>query len=80
MMQTKIAATKEIAEKHGVKTEADIEKLEERLKGLPDLITVTKNEVADEQLKLKRVSNLITAYESIVEGNYIDNLVRAKRA
>lgn len=79
MTQTKIAAAREIAEKHGVKTEADIENLEKRLKALPDLITSTKNEVADEQLKLKRVSDLITAYEKIVEGNYIDNLIKAHK-
>lgn len=79
MTQTKIAAAREIAEKHGVKTEADIENLEKRLKVLPDLITSVKNEVADEQLKLKRVSDLITAYEKIVEGNYIDNLIRAQK-
>ncbi|MCM1276423.1 MAG: hypothetical protein NC299_13870, partial [Lachnospiraceae bacterium] len=79
MTQTKLAAAREIAEKHGVKTEADIEKLEERLKGLPEIITATKNEVADEQLKLKRVSDLITAYEKIVDGNYIDNLIRAQK-
>ena len=34
---------------------------------------------SEDQLKLKRVSNLITAYEKIVEGNYIDNLIRAQR-
>lgn len=32
-------------------------------------------ELRDDQLKLKRVSDLITAYESIAEKNYIDNLV-----
>ena len=53
--------------------------IEKRLKALPDLITSAKNEVADEQLKLKRVSDLITAYEKIVEGNYIDNLIRAQK-
>jgi len=79
MTQTKIAAAREIAEKHNVKTEADIGNLEKRLKALPDLITSAKNEVADEQLKLKRVSDLITAYEKIVEGNYIDNLIRAQK-
>ncbi len=79
MTQTKIAAAREIAEKHNVKTEADIENLEKRLKALPDLITSANNEVADEQLKLKRVSDLITAYEKIVEGNYIDNLIRAQK-
>lgn len=77
MTQTKIAAAREIAEKHNVKTEADIENLEKRLKALPDLITSAKNEVANEQLKLKRISDLITAYEKIVEGNYIDNLIKA---
>ena len=79
MTQTKIAAAREIAEMHGVKTEADIENLEKRLKALPDLITSAKNEASDEQLKLKRVSDLITAYEKIVEGNYIDNLIRAQK-
>lgn len=79
MAQTKLAAAREIAEKHGVKTEADIDNLEKRLKVLPDLITSAKNEAADEQLKLKRVSDLIAAYEKIVEGNYIDNLIRAQK-
>lgn len=37
-----------------------------------------KSELSDEQLKLKRVSELIVAYESIVEGNYIDNLIKAQ--
>ncbi len=77
--QTKIAAAREIAEKRGIKSEADVENLEKRLKVLPDLITSAKNEVADEQLKLKRVSDLITAYEKIVEGNYIGNLIRAQK-
>ncbi len=38
--------------------------------------TALKSEISDEQLKLKRVSDLICAYEKIVEGNYIDNLVK----
>jgi len=79
MTQIKLAAAKEIAEKHSVKTESDIEDLEKRLKALPELITAAKNEVADEQLNLKRVSDLIMAYEKIVEGNYIDNLIRAQK-
>ena len=78
MTQTKVAAAREIAEKHGVKSEADIEKLEKRLKALPDLITATKSKVAGELLNLKRVSDLITTYEKIVEGNYIDNLIKAQ--
>ena len=32
-----------------------------------------------EKAKLKRVSDLSAAYEKIVEGNYIDNLIRAQR-
>ncbi len=79
MTQTKIAAAREIAEKHGIKSADDIEKLEHRLNTLPDIITSVKNEVADEQLKLKRVSDLITAYEKIVEGNYIDTLIRTQK-
>lgn len=79
MTQTKLVAAREIAEKHEVKTEADIESLEKRLKVLPDLVTSAKNEVADEKLKLKRVSDLIEAYEKTVEGNYIDNLIRAQK-
>lgn len=37
-----------------------------------------KAELSDEQLKLKRVSELIAAYEKIVEGNYIDRLIKAQ--
>ena len=33
--------------------------------------------MSDEQLK--RVSELIAAYEKIVEGNYVDNLVMVHR-
>lgn len=35
-----------------------------------------KAELSDEQLKLKCVSDMITAYEDIVERNYIDKLVQ----
>lgn len=38
-----------------------------------------KDELSDNLVKLKCVSELITAYESIVEGNYIDNLIKAQR-
>lgn len=34
---------------------------------------------AYDRLRFKRVFDPITAYESIVEENYIDNLVRARR-
>ena len=57
----------------------DIAALEKRLKLLPTYISSVKNTVADEQLRLKRISDLIEAYEKIVEGNYIDNLVREQR-
>ena len=49
------------------------------LRELPNFISSIKNEISEEQLKLKRVSNLIAAYEKIVEGNYIDNLIKVQR-
>ena len=79
MTQIKLAAAQEIADKYGVRTEGDISSLEKRLKLLPNYISSIKNEISEEQLKLKRVSDLIDAYEKIVEGNYIDNLIRAQR-
>ncbi len=79
MEQVKLAAAREIADKYGVNSEDDIDGLEKRLKLFPDKIAALKSEISDEQLKLKRVSDLICAYENIVEGNYIDNLIRAQR-
>lgn len=79
MEQVKLAAAREIADKHNVKYEDDIAELEKRLKSLQSEVTSIKAELSDEQLKLKRVSDLITAYEKIVEGNYIDNLIRAQK-
>ncbi len=79
MEEVKQAAAREIAEKYGVKSEDDIAELEKRLRQLPNSVSSIKTEISDEQLKLKRVSDLITTYEKIVEGNYIDNLVRAQR-
>ena len=38
-----------------------------------------KAETTEEQLKLARVKDLISAYEEIVEGNYIDNLIAAQK-
>lgn len=35
--------------------------------------------VANDTAALKRVTDLIRAYESIVEGNYIDNLIKAQQ-
>ncbi len=62
-----------------VKSKDDIAELKKRLRQLPTAVSSIKTEISDEQLKLKRVSDLITAYEKIVEGNYIDNLIRAQR-
>ncbi len=61
MTQTKIAAAREIAEKHNVKIEADVVNSEKRLKLLPNYIKSVKDETSEEQLKLKRVSDLIAA-------------------
>ena len=79
MTQIKLAAAQEIADKYGIRTEGDISSLEKRLKLLPNYISSIKDEISEEQLKLKRVSDLIAAYEKIVEGNYIDNLICAQR-
>ncbi len=78
MGEVKQAAAREIADKYGVKSAEDIAELEKRLRQLTTAISSIKTEISDEQLKLKRVSDLITAYEKIVERNYIDNLVRAQ--
>ena len=51
----------------------------ENIQTLFNYISSNKDEISEEQLKLKRVSDLIAAYEKIVEGNYIDNLIRAQR-
>ncbi len=68
MEQVKLAAAREIADKHGVKSEDDIAELEKRLKSLQSEVTSIKAELSDEQLKLKRVSDLITAYEKMLRG------------
>ena len=51
----------------------------ENIQTLFNYISSIKDEISEEQPKLKRVSGLIAAYEKIVEGNYIDNLIRAQR-
>ncbi len=79
MEEVKQAAAREIADKYGVKSAEDIAELEKRLRQLTTAISSIKTEISDEQLKLKRVSDLITAYEKIVEGNYIDNLIRTPK-
>jgi len=57
----------------------DISDLVKRLKSLQSEVKSVKDELSDEQLKLKSISDLITAYEKIVEGNYIDNFTRTQR-
>ena len=79
MEQVKLAAAREIANKYGAKSKDDVADLEKRLKQLQGEIKSIKEELPGDQLKLKRVSDLMTAYETIVEGNYIDNLVRAQK-
>ena len=79
MEQTKLAAAREIANKYGAKSEDDVADLEKRLKQLQAEVKSIKDELPDDQFKLKRVSDLITAYEKIVEGNYIDNLIRGQK-
>ena len=79
MQQVKLAAAKEIAEKYNINSPEDAEPLEQRLKYLPMYISSIREEITNEQLKLQQVSELIQTYETIVEGNYIDNLIAAER-
>mgnify|MGYP004648172665 FL=1 len=46
---------------------------------LPSYIKTVQNKIADEQAKLKRINQLADIYEKIVEGNYIDNLIRGQK-
>lgn len=79
MEQTKLAAAREIADKYGVKSAEQIAALEERLARIPNEVATIKSELSDEQTKLKRISDLIAVYEKVVEGNYIDNLIRGQK-
>ena len=79
MGQVKLAAAKEAVDKHGIRSEGDVAELEERLKLLPSYIRTVQNKIAEEQAGLKRINRLAEVYESVVEGNYIDNLVRDQR-
>lgn len=80
MEQVKQAAAREIADKYNVKSAENVAVLEKRLKSLQSEVKSVKSELSDEQLKLKRISDLIAAYEKIIEGNYIDNLVKEQRS
>ena len=79
MGQVKLAAAKEAVDKHGICSEGDVAELEERLRLLPSYIRTVQNKLAEEQARLKRVNRLAEVYESVVEGNYIDNLIREKK-
>ena len=79
MGQVKLAAAKEVLEKHGVRSEEDVAALEERLKLLPSYIKTIQRGIAEEQAKLKRINRLADVYEKVVEGNYIDNLIKGQR-
>ncbi|MGN1340205.1 MAG: hypothetical protein ACI4WS_07925 [Oscillospiraceae bacterium] len=79
MGQVKLAAAKEAAEKHGVRSEQDVAALEERLKLLPSYIKTIQHSITEEQAKLKRINQLADVYEKVVVGNYIDNLIREQR-
>ena len=35
--------------------------------------------LAEEQARLKRINRLADVYESVIEGNYIDNLVKEQK-
>lgn len=77
--EVRLLETREIADKYGVKSGEEIADLERRLKLLPEYVSSIKNDIFTEQLKLKRVTDLIAVYEKIIEGNYIDNLIKAQR-
>ena len=62
-----------------MKSEVDVADLEKRLEQYQAEMKSIKDELPGDQLKMKRVSDLMTAYESIVEGNYIDNLIRGQK-
>ena len=79
METVKLAAAREIVDKYSVKSEVEIASLEKRAKQLQSTIASVKQDLSEDQLKQKRVSDLIAVYEKIVDGNYIDNLIRAQK-
>lgn len=76
MGQVRLAAAKEVVDKHGIRSVSEIAELEEKLKLLPTYIRTAQNKLSEEQARLKRVNRLADVYESVIEGNYIDNLVK----
>ena len=79
MGQVRLAAAKEVVDKHGIRSESEIAELEERLKLLPIYIRTVQDKLAEEQVRLKRVNRLADVYECVIEGNYIDNLVKEQK-
>ena len=79
MGQVRLAAAKEVVDKHGIRSESEIAELEERLKLLPIYIRTVQDKLAEEQARLKRVNRLADVYECVIEGNYIDNLVKEQK-
>lgn len=79
MGQVRLAAAKEVVDKHGIRSVSEIAELEERLKLLPAYIRTVQNKLAEEQARLKRINRLADVYESVIEGNYIDNLVKEQK-
>lgn len=57
----------------------ELNNLQRRLQLIPTHIKVLTNEMSDAQTKLKRVNDVLQTYESIIEGNYIDNMIKAER-
>ena len=79
MGQVRLAAAKEVVDKHGIRSVSEIGELEERLKLLPTYIRTVQDKLAEEQARLKRINRLADVYESVIEGNYIDNLVKEQK-
>ena len=79
MGQVRLAAAKEVVDKHGIRSVSEIGELEERLKLLPTYIRTVQDKLAEEQARLKRVNRLADVYECVIEGNYIDSLVKEQK-
>ena len=79
MGQVRLAAAKEVVDKHGIRSVSEFAELEERLKLLPIYIRTVQDKLAEEQARLKRGNRLADVYECVIEGNYIDNLVKEQK-
>jgi len=79
MERAKISTAKDTAEKYGIQNIEQIESLETRLRLIPTYIRTLKDELSDEQTNLSKLSELVRTYERVIEGNYIDNLIKAEK-